>query len=470
VLPEPTTTAVALGELPGVREALESFGVAVVPLEAGTADVIVTDGAHLDTAMGDTTARTLVVAGRHRRRRLRRADFLVTSYLVRSGPHGPRIVVAVGARRALRRLLIDRAATAPAYRRARNRILSALLSRRWLRPPSALTVATREHGAPFLVRAATDHGLSTDFEWFLDLREGKAAQRWSFHVFPKTARVDEPGWIVKFGAGPDARRACTADVIGLDGIRAAAPRAAAMAPMLLGRGNVGGLDYSVETLGGPLTFDIALQATRREQANLRLVSDVIDWILEMNQESLSDVRAAEPERARLEAEVLARWRLEAPACDPLPALSRIPGTAIHGDLGPWNVCVDGNTFTIIDWELFRPAGLALWDVLSFATECYAMIGAPRAGWVARRLALLRGELTTSSRLFATVDRGFAALDLDPAAAGALATMRWLAFSVEDHPDPFGANTRPVQMARAWLDDPALGIGWTAWTAWRADRR
>lgn len=472
-LPEPTATAVVLGEFPGIGEALALAGITLLPIDAAArANVVLTDRAHLETVFRDNEARAIVVAGRVRSHQLLRAGYCVDTYIVRSGAHVPRIVVGSRSHRAQRKLLLERAVAAPRRLRARNALLAVLLRAGWTPPHSTFTVATRVPGAPFVVRAAQQHGVPTDVEWFLDLREGAPQQRWSYQMFPATAAVDEPpsrGWIVKFGAAPDARDGSAADAAGLAGITAVAPVAAQRVPRLLGRGNVGGLEYTVETIGGLLTLSVALQATWHRETNGALVSNVIDWILAMNCESAVDERATDVERARLETEVLARWREVGLRSDPLDRLSEVPGTAIHGDLGPWNVLVDGAAFTVIDWERFRPAGLALWDLISFATECYAAIGAPRTGWIERRLALLRGELETSELLFATVERGLAALDLDPAVAGALATMRWLAFAIEDHPDPFGADSKPAQMARAWVEDPVLGIDWTAWTTWRRDR-
>jgi hypothetical protein len=51
------------------------------------------------------------------------------------------------------------------------------------------------------------------------------------------------------------------------------------------------------------------------------------------------------------------------------ALERALVAPTHGDLGPWNVRVDGPVVRVLDLEDYRPAGIAAMDVLNLVLTC-----------------------------------------------------------------------------------------------------
>ena len=59
--------------------------------------------------------------------------------------------------------------------------------------------------------------------------------------------------------------------------------------------------------------------------------------------------------------------------DLVDALGEVPAVLQHNDVGSWNVVVDGDDFTVLDWEDCVRHGLPLWILLYFLADSAAHI-------------------------------------------------------------------------------------------------
>jgi hypothetical protein len=154
----------------------------------------------------------------------------------------------------------------------------------------------------------------------------------------------------------------------------------------------------------------------------------------------------------------------------------------HNDLGTWNIVVDPATpasFTALDWESARPVGLPLWDLWYFLQDALGVLdgfaGLSDHDLVRREahaLRLFRGELSTSEVLFEWTRRAVAACGIPDGAVGSLATLCFVhhglshatrAEAVRRHtPEAAALDMLWPRLAKGWLEDPALGVGWTGW--------
>ncbi len=161
-------------------------------------------------------------------------------------------------------------------------------------------------------------------------------------------------------------------------------------------------------------------------------------------------------------------------------LPPLPAVLQHNDLGCWNVVVDDETFTVVDWESSRRAALPLWDLVYFLAD--ALTAGRGDGKHERVGALLRGKLAASATLFGRVRAAAERLDVPPEAVGPIVTLAWL------HHGTSAAKRAQVgaergaqvgspsvaaplqQVATYWLTDPALGLAWTAYSGGATDVR
>ena len=154
-------------------------------------------------------------------------------------------------------------------------------------------------------------------------------------------------------------------------------------------------------------------------------------------------------------------------------LGGLPSVLQHHDLGSWNVVVDGEDFTAVDWESSRRHGFPLWDGLYFLADALAHLDGA-GDRVDHALRLCRGELASSALLFDFVRTQVARLSLPPDSVGPLAACLWLyegawaaerARTVDELGGGRGAGTSIYRtLAAAWLNDPALGLDWARWRA------
>ena len=164
-----------------------------------------------------------------------------------------------------------------------------------------------------------------------------------------------------------------------------------------------------------------------------------------------------------------------PSGKPRRGRGAVPGVMQHNDLGTWDIVSDGHGgFGVIDWESSRPVGLPLWDLLSFLVDAHTCrAGRQPVDRLAEALALLRGDHPDFSSLFGHVRRQVATLDFAPSGVGALVTFGWpdhglsaarrvQSLDEQTVGNPAATTSLQAPLAPAWLNDPALGAGWSAW--------
>jgi hypothetical protein len=246
------------------------------------------------------------------------------------------------------------------------------------------------------------------------------------------------------------------------------------APRLLGRLVVDGLHASLETAASGRRLREVLQGSSARAEKLALVESIADWIVEFGVATALPADALEEERRRLADDVLPRWFAEGASADYVTTLPPVPAVAQHNDLGSWNLVVTEADFTAVDWELARPHGLPLWDLLYFLADALGVIDGSTAGenrHVHTR-RLFRGDLEASKVLFRWVRRAVDRLSIPSEAVGSIATLCWLHHSLthvgrseilEDLTGSLPSALHGTELvASDWLADPALGVTWSRW--------
>jgi hypothetical protein len=240
-------------------------------------------------------------------------------------------------------------------------------------------------------------------------------------------------------------------------------------PVPLGHGTTSGAAWSAESLVRGVPMDRTRRWWRRRHG--RSVLDRVGTWLDALASATSEQPDA-PLRERLPLHASIGRDLE-----DLRAHARdISAVWTHGDLASGgNIVVRGATFTVIDWETARPQGLPLVDLVP--TLCLGSarleVGSDSAAQAAHVVQLCRGEHPRSDWLLGHVATYAAQLGLDAGVVGLLATLAWgyQASMKPMHDDLVragGANpvpwTSPAELVLArWMDDPALGVRWTAYS-------
>jgi hypothetical protein len=357
---------------------------------------------------------------------------------------------------------------------ARMRVaLELLRRRRFPRVRSLVTAVVRDGGPPFMVAAAAEQlDLPTDEQWLLTLGQGDALSRNVFHLFQHGERA--PAHVLKFARVPGHTEPFERDARGLGIAARAGGRVAEHAPRFIGRFEHDGINASVETAAvGRRLRDVLLRPGRREE-KLRLIDAIAQWILDVGRETARQASALADERKRLTEDVVPHW-LEAGVN---PAIvSGVPSVAAvlqHNDLGSWNIVVDRDRFTALDWESAREHGLPLWDLFYFLADALALLDGSIGGDTrhVHTTRLFRGDLPSSAILFVWTRRCVEQLAIPPDAVGKIATLCWLHHSLSHVRRRATIDilargaTQPVHgtenVAAAWLDDPALGETWNRW--------
>jgi hypothetical protein len=356
----------------------------------------------------------------------------------------------------------------------RMRVAQELLRRdRFPRVRSLVTAAVPDGGPPFMIAAATEQlDLPAFGPWLLTFGQGDALSRNVFHLFPPAQRA--PAHVVKFARVPGHAEPFDRDARGLALAARAGGRVAEHAPRLLGRFVHDGINASVETAAvGHRLRDLLLRPGRRDR-KLRLIDAIAEWILDVARETARPNDSLAQERERLTSEVVPRW-LQAGADRTLvSAVPPVPAVLQHNDLGSWNIVVDRDRFTALDWESARESGLPLWDLFYFLADALAVLDGSVEGEKRHlhTVRLFRGELPSSSILFEWTRRGVTQLVIPPDAVGRIATLCWLHHSLSPVRrraaiDALARGTaQPVHgtenVAAAWLSEPGLGEGWDRW--------
>jgi hypothetical protein len=416
----------------------------------------------------------IVIEGRRPRPDPRSEGYSVQRYLALPDTRAPEVLLPIDQRLPAVYAIENWTVPTKRWKAVRNRLLIALASRGAF-PTSRNTVhvAIREGFSPFIVAAArSELGLPPVAGWFLTLGEGDALTRGVFHVF----RLEErsPGWVVKFARVPGNVTPFEGDQRGLELVARAGGEVATHAPRLLGRFDVNGLPALAETAAPGRRLAGVLQLPGRRSAKLRHIESVAEWLVEMAKTTAAPHDLLAPEIRRLSEQVLPHWRQNGATANLVEGLAGVPAVLEHRDLGSWNVIANFDGFTAVDWESARAHGFPLWDLLYFLTDGLAHFdgSSPMSQRPQHMRRLFRGELASSAMLFEWIRRMVAALELAPAAVGCLATASWLhhgrlRYGREADVAALAPDTAPLEthfesLARSWLSDPALGVGWNGW--------
>jgi hypothetical protein len=335
-----------------------------------------------------------------------------------------------------------------------------------------VVVAARDLGAPFLVTAARDVGVPGSVSWSCVLGTGPDDRRGVFLLRQEDQRT--PGWALKFSRLPDGGAAFDRDEHALAAVHRTLPNGlAARVPRFLGRVSHPGVHASLET-AAPGRQLALLARDPRGRRRLGVWADrVADWLVQVAAASTRAPGRLEPELARLRTALGADERALASVETAVGCLVTTPGVLVHNDLDLENVVVDGQDFTVLDWEQLRDPGLPLWDLLHFLACALVPFdrsplpdretGPARAADedLRRTVRLFRGESASSPLLFSWIRTMVHALQLRADMVGPIATLLWLdrASSVMGVPGPHGAVYR---LANAWMADPDLGSTWSVW--------
>jgi hypothetical protein len=469
-LPQSPRTAIVLDERSGWREGLVRAGIEVAAAGDG-ADLVVAPAARAREALA-IGAPHVLLEGHGGARALRRAGLATQTLLVRPTAARPDFILPRASNAGIY-AVHQWAAAGSGVKLLRNRA-ATLLMRLHAMPEiePVIAIGARTPGLPYVVAAARGLGVPPDAGWFLTLGQGDDLSRNAFQLFRPGAST--PDWVLKFARLPGYSEPFERDERGLALAAAAGPLVARRASQLVGRFQVDGLEASLETAAPGKKLRAALLAPGSQTRKLELVEAVAAWVLELGSTTAGPADALAEERERLATDVVPAWHGRGVSSDLVSDLPAVAPVLQHNDLGTWNIVVDGTDFVVVDWESARRCGLPLWDLLYFLTDALTTLTASESPDDQDRVAreLLRGEAPHSALLFQWVDRATATFELPRSAVGRIATLGWL-----HHGLSHGARTAAVRsvteaeagapgpigrIADFWLDDPALGLDWTAW--------
>lgn len=452
-------------------------------LDAGTA--VVADGvwagelAELGIRIGDADA-TLAVGGVAElprlleaapravlvegdgRRALRRAGYDVTAFITVPSAENPHLVLPrdhpLASAYALKTRVVP--STRPKELRRDG---AAWLLRHGVLPPFLRLVTVGHHGnsTPFLVAAAERHLEVERLGWFLVGGSGDALSRGVFFLF--RPREPRPRWVLKFARVRGYDEPFRKEETALREARSVGPVVADHSPEPAAMIEVGGRAAAIETAGLGRRLDAALGGPGNERDKLAVIERVLHWLLELAAASRAPRGLAAGEWRRLQeiAHEASIPVADEPFFDPVLQ---------HNDLGAWNVVVDGERFTAVDWESSRRYGAPLWDGWYFLVHALPQLaGVPPADRDGYVLRLLRGEDTRSELLFRWTRRAAAEAGVERRDLGTLAALCWLhhahshpvrAASLEVHaPGAAAARHMTERLPALWLRDEGLGVEW-----------
>jgi hypothetical protein len=474
VLPHRVRHAVVL---PGVQEwkaGLASAGVDVSGKSRERPDLAVAS-AHLAASAGRTGARSIILEG-SAVRTLSGSGYRTRRLVLRPSRERPTLALPLDQPQAVSYALENWSVVDRRWKRARLRAARVLASHglfpSWASP--VVTAATLDPNPPLLVAAARDLGVPSDASWFLTFGQGDALSRNTFQIFRAGHR--QPEWVLKFARVRRYSERFDNDERGLHLARAAGGFVAAHAPRLVGRFEVDSLHASLETFAAGRRLRDVLVTPGDRAAKLKLIEQIAGWIVDLGQRTQAPADAMRPERHRLRVDVVSSWAHLGARPELVDELPQLPAVTQHNDLGAWNVVVEDEEFTVLDWENVRPNALPLWDLLYFLGNALVLLDGPYAPdeLPPRMARLLAGDTPASPLLFSWVRRGAEAASVPLDSVAAIATLCWLshslsagehnldiaAFTPRDPPRRHGLEG----MAEAWMEHPALGPGWSAWRA------
>jgi hypothetical protein len=296
-------------------------------------------------------------------------------------------------------------------------------------------------------------------------------RRDAFLLFPPEGA--RPEQVVKFSRVPGERAQFERDEQAARLVAETGGAVARRAPSLLARFDAAGREASVETVAAGTKLTNLLREPRSRRAKLAVVEAVARWLVQVARETASPPEALHPERRRLESDVLPAWVEHGVPRDLVAAIPSVPATFQHNDVAEENVVWGDGSFTVLDWEWAQPHGLPVGDLVYFAAHVLRIVDGAATEEARDRhfVDLFSGRAQSSPVLFRWVRELVEALELPPEAVGPLVTISWLdrgRLSLTERRraealaktelDPAFAE----RAARAWIEEPALGAGWSGW--------
>jgi hypothetical protein len=474
LLPDRVGTALVIGPGQEWREELNEFGVSVLDRAGSTRpDLAVCDPDTLELAL-ESDAGALVVEGSVGARRLTGAGYHVRQYVALPSIERPSAFVPLGRRGPARYALLSWTGASRRWKRQRNRLLAAAMATGRVNVPRRmLTVASRAGVVPRLVAGAAAHGLPPDPDWILAPAQGDRLSRGVFLVFPHDEPA--PSHVVKFARVPHWREPFELDEAALRLLDGASEVVTRHVPQVVGRCAVDGLEASIETAAQGQRMIGFLHTAASRQAKRQVIDAIAAWLMDLARATQTPPETLAAGRAELARELLAVGAAPDPGAL-LDAVARAPGVLQHNDLGTWNVVVQNDGFTVLDWESARRHGLPLWDLWYFLMDAEAHVS--RASTLDEReehfAQLFGGRSAASDFLFRWTHRIAATHGIERTALGPLATLCWVhhqrsgtvrredfaRMGMESAPPVFWLELLE-RLSQRWLSDPALGPGWPA---------
>lgn len=439
-----------------------------VNLQSAKPDLVVAPSGLINDAIA-SGAEMLIIEGKDARRALRASGFHARCYVPLPNADKPQLFVPLGSTVA-RYALSSRMTAWKRWKRVRNLIAGEFLSRGLFLPIRPLvTVAAREPGHPFLVAEAATLGAPFDVDWILIPGEGDILARATFLLFQRGC--DTPEWALKFKRLRGADERVDRDRRGLELARNAGETVAVHAPSFLGRIEHAGFVASLESAAKGQLLNDYLLSPASTQSKLKVIDDVVSWLVEIARTTSASPDLLEPERARLVSDVVPRWSSLGASVDFVLELPRLQAVCQHNDLGTWNILIQSSNFTVLDWESARRHGFPVWDALYFLSDAIAHLDGAHST-TARAVhftRLFRGELSSSELLATKLARVLKASEVPTEALGGLATLCWLHHALADrarraqvgssNPSSDDPSWVAAERARVWLTTPGLGPDW-----------
>lgn len=467
-------TAVVLAGADGWEDALRLAEIELLPPErANDADMVIAP-VRAGAAAAASGTRTVILEGRNGARTLRSRFPYVQRYLPIPDALEPQVLAPLDRPR-MTRYVLRHWSLARGTRRVRNALAELVLARTTLpdiRPP--ITVGTDETGQPFLVAQAAAFGVPDDVDWFLTLGHGDVLTRAVFHLFERES--DVPSWVLKFSRVLGYADPFDRDERALRLVADAGPTVATHAPRLLGRLEAEGLHGAVETAAVGRKLTLFLQRRGNLETKRRLIEAIANWLLEVAVSTRSSPEALLPERARLRDEVLPLWH-QYDVAGLVDSVAPTPAVLQHNDPGCWNIIVDGEQFTAVDWESARRYGFPLWDLFYFLTDALIHLDGeddPPARRDAHTARLWRGEVPSSQVLFEWIQRAATSSGIRADDVPKIVTLGWLhhgssplrraSLGGEHGVHVGGPDAVALRAATIWMTVPELGTRWSVWRA------
>jgi hypothetical protein len=455
---------------PAWLEGLQAAGVRIVkPANNPAPDLVVAPPALRGTALR-LGARMVLLDGRPRPS-ARRPGECVRRYLPVPTHSGAVVIADLSNGRVAERALAigTHAYDVPAA--AKRAVARTIVRLRFLPPILPMySVYSRLSATPAFVRQAAQQAQLQISGWFLLIESGPDHRRLTFFLFGVRGDLEA---VVKFSRLKDDGGKARREARGLDAARAAGAPLVAHAPKLLGAFELSEHHAIVQTAATGQALARVMSGRESRESKLSRMEAVADW--------LSDIACATSRpRSSLDPEVH-ETIMRAPNSVDAHQLLRVIGSAPevfqHGDFTDWNIIIDRDSFVAVDWELARPDGFPLWDLIYLAVSALPALDDAVGADATRRddehvrylHDLFRGRAASSATflrwLRSTADAsGLSTEDVPALITACLLWYSTLQTRLHARGDlPTGSGWAPLERFTAdWLADPQLGTSWPLW--------